>query len=275
MRSGKRVSHRLRRGLALVAAAAAPAAAAAQVPCTPPPAVPPSYFTAANGQPWSQVTRFLIDYGVMFPVGDARPVVPCRGQGCGPADMTIWAAKGVNCLTKAMAEQDSLRILGLVTWSTGAKPASIGFGTRNANQQVYLMVKGDTGIALFQTPGGRTRVIYESVTAGWQFTYEEHPDSTVRPPAAQWRQTFLATGAMRPGGAAASGGGPGVVWDVERLLQTGLSYAWMACASGCCQFQGTGDGGPVGNPPPPGQIPGPPHGPPPGPPPGPPHPSRR
>jgi hypothetical protein len=36
--------------------------------------------------------------------------------------------------------------------------------------------------------------------------------------------------------------GPAAPDDAEE--QTTLSYGWMACAAGCCQFHGTGDGNP-------------------------------
>ena len=263
------VPTRLRRGLAVLAAAAAPAAGAAQN-CTPPPAVPDSYFTVRDGQPWGAVERFRLDFGVWFPdsASEQKAVVPCRN--CGVAELRAWTTQRSNCLTQETAAQDSLRFVGLVTWKAGTQPGSLGFGPNNEDQRVFLLVKGNQGLALYQNTSHRTQwVHFVPDRQGWRFVF--HPDTDHPRPEARWRpDTTTAMRAVRRAVAAAFAEGPAAqgVGQDEGVLQLDREYVWIACAAGCCQFHGTSDGG--------GQQEHPPHNPgPPPPPPGPPHPSRR
>ncbi|HEX8244561.1 MAG TPA: hypothetical protein VF541_13740, partial [Longimicrobium sp.] len=239
MHDGSRVSRRLRRAATVLAAAAAPAAGAAQN-CTPPPAVPASYFTVQNGQDWSAVNRFLIDFDVRFPpsASEQDTVVPCPR--CGLADLRAWTTQRSNCLTEAAAAQDSLRFVGLVTWSGGSQPGSLGFGPNNLDQRVFLLVKGNQGLALYQNQSYRTQFVhFVAHRQGWGFIF--HPDSVHPQPEARWRpDTMLAMHQVRQAVAFEGRGGPAAPeWDGDAVLQTGMSYVWIACAAGCCQFHGT------------------------------------
>jgi hypothetical protein len=230
------------------------------------------YFNTRGGQPWQGVADYMAAAGANFNLGvmDTQPVKLCAKSGdpsCLPKVLQIRSEQRTMCLDSA-AFAGRLRIVGMVV---GAGPGSLpayGFGLDNISgggsdrDSVYLFVRDSTVYALYRTTGNLTAFAPQpGLTPGWSFIFHT-PDTPPTGVWALWRPNTSSTASMTA--MRAHRGGPAAPGEVEEA-QTTLSYAWMACAAGCCQFHGTGDGNPFpdvnhghhGNPPPPNPNPNP------------------
>jgi len=261
------------------------ARAEAKPNCNPPqaqpPAVPDTAFTVtAQSQDWSHVVAFVNTNGVAFPqqAGQDSTVVPCSG--CMAQRLRVRTETRTQCLTQAMAAASQLRFVGAVVRFAGdsVPPPNkhLGFRDDNASDTVYLLVQANQGYAMFRNRSGKIQFLpYQPMKQGWSFVF--NPDGMSDTTSARWRPVVPRTAQAtmrRDRFAALERGGPAAPADEAVALQTGTSFAWMACAAGCCQFHGSGDGGNDGDvggghghnpngppPPPPGPPgnPGPPH----------------
>jgi hypothetical protein len=212
------------------------------------------YFGTGGGQPWQGVADYMAAAGANFDLGvmDTQPVKLCNGadSSCLPKVLQIRSEQRTMCLDSA-AFAGRLRIVGMVV---GAGPGSLpayGFGPDNISggasnrDSVYLFVRDNTVYALYRTTGNLTAFAPQpGFNPGWSFFF--HAPDTPQPGVwALWRPDTGSTGSA----------------SAETL-----AFGWMACAAGCCQFHGTGDGpfpedhpgrGHHRNPPPPNPNPNP------------------
>jgi hypothetical protein len=235
------------------------------------------YFNTRGGQPWQGVADYMAAAGANFNLGvmDTQPVKLCNGAdvSCLPKVLQVRSEQRTMCLDSA-AFAGRLRIVGMVV---GAGPGSLpayGFGADNVSgggsdrDSVYLFVRGQTVYALYRTTGNLTAFAPQpGITPGWSFFFHA-PDTPPPGTWGLWKTKTLITGVLAQASPGAHPGGPAAPDGAGE--QTTLSYAWMACAAGCCQFHGTGDGNPFpedgpghghhgnpGNPPPPNPNPNP------------------
>ncbi|HSU12494.1 MAG TPA: hypothetical protein VLK66_00225 [Longimicrobium sp.] len=227
--------------------------------CTP--TIPADTFISTRGgQGWQRVADYMKAAGANFDLGvmDTQPVKLCNTSGdpsCLPKVLQIRSEHLAMCLDAA-AFNGQLRIVGMVVGQGPGSLPAYGFGPANISgggsnrDSVYLFVRNDSVFALFRTTGDVTAFAPQPglVTPGWAFFFHA-PDT---PPAGTWAlwraDTTLASysgayspvRALRRGGPAAPDAGGEAA---AGAVQTTLSYGWMACAAGCCQFHGTGDGG--------------------------------
>jgi len=230
------------------------------------------YFNTRGGQPWQGVADYMAAAGASFDLGvmDTQPVKLCNkaDPSCLPKVLQVRSEQRTMCLDSA-AFAGRLRIVGMVV---GAGPGSLpafGFGPGNISgggsgrDSVYLFVRDRTVYALYRTTGNLTAFAPQpGLNPGWAFFFHA-PDT---PPAGVWALWRTGDSTTTVTALRAHRGGPAAPDEVEEA-QTTLSYAWMACAAGCCQFHGTGDGNPFpeddhgrghhGNPPPPNPNPNP------------------
>ncbi len=239
------------RTLSLCWAAALPALATAQDNCTPqqdPPVVPAALLKP--GTPWASLAQFMAAQKITFDVSasDSAIVIPCTVKGgglCVPMAARVLSEQRTFCLTSAMAGDGQARFAGVVVRDSGGSTsqlAHLGFGTANATDSVYLLVQSNQSIALFHGRGNVVRIINQNVSldSGWAFVF--HPEPGPFPaPEARWRPTdpmAMARPYARP---PVHGGGPTDLLAADEgggAVQDNTSYAWMACAAGCCQFHG-------------------------------------
>ncbi|HSU12495.1 hypothetical protein [Longimicrobium sp.] len=258
------------------AVARADAAPDCSPPSAQPPAVPDTAFKVTGpAQDWSHVAEFVKANAIAFPdaAGQDSTVVPCSG--CAAQRLRIRTESRTQCLTAAMAAASQLRFVGAVVRYAGdvvpAQNKHLGFRDDNATDTVYLLVQANEGYAMFRNRSGKIQFLpYQQQRQGWDFAF--NADGMSGASQARWRPetNFSASAGMRTERfAALERGGPAPPADEADAMQTGVVFGWMACAAGCCQFHGSGDGGMgeghgghnPGNPPP--GPPGPP-GPPPG-----------
>jgi len=264
------------RTLSLCFAAGVPALAAAQGGCPPPPVVPEALLAPSTN--WTTMQAFMNDNGIRF-VATSPPqeVSPCKttgGGSCVPMLGQVLSEQRAFCLTKEMAGDGQVRFAGAALRISGGSASQLvhlGFGGQNASDSVYLLVQGDQSIAMFRGVNRKVVVIRQNVArdSGWLFVF--HPETGSFPgPEAQWRPDTTHLGMARPRvRPPVHGGGPTDLLPADEGgdAQGGTSFAWMACAAGCCQFHGlpagSGDPGDGENGPPrghqPNPNPGPPH----------------
>lgn len=216
-------------------AAARAAAVPADTPCAPLPAVT-QFTTSGNNQPWSAVAAYVSASGLQFDAAtsDSAAVTLCTGTAdqCGPFNLTLVSAVGTQCLTQTALRGDSLRLLAVMVGddlSAGAA-ARFGFGPQNPADSVYLMVQGGQAYSMYRTPQNRIRFV-----SGTPWSFGFYSDTTSATPVARWRDE---DDNPHPGRDTLDDDD-----DVEPGDEEKTSFAWMACAGGCCQFHGTAPGG--------------------------------
>lgn len=234
------------RTVALCWAAGLPALAAAQPGCSPI-VVPEGLLSPSTD--WTTMAAFMSDSGIRFVATSApQEVSPCRTKGggsCFPIVGQVLSEQRTFCLSKGMAGDGLVRFAGAVVRISGGSPsqlAHLGFGHLNASDSVYLLVQLDQSIAMFRGINKKVVVIRQNVgqDSGWAFVF--HPETGSFPgPEARWRPDTTQLGMARPRARPpVHGGGPTDLLpdDGGDAVQAGTSFAWMACAAGCCQFHG-------------------------------------
>ncbi|HYH81394.1 MAG TPA: hypothetical protein VEX86_16440 [Longimicrobium sp.] len=241
------------RAMALCWAAGLPTLAAAQASCPPdslPPVVPAGLLSP--GTDWTQMAAFFSQQNIRFVhTTAAQTVIPCRRKGggyCAPMVGQVLSEQRTFCLSRAMAGDGQLRFSGAVVRVSGDDPSQVhlGFGGQNATDSVYLLVRANQSITMFRGKNDKVMVIRQNVPqdSGWLFAF--HDDSVFTSPQAEWRGEGSRTSMLRPRARPpVRGGGPTDLFgaDEGEAAQGGTSFAWMACASGCCQFHGLPAGG--------------------------------
>jgi len=251
MRDGSRAALR---ALAMCWAAGLPAIAAAQAACAtdPPPVVPASMLTPRT--PWSTLATWMANHQVQFTASSgSQLVIPCKnrrtGANCASMQASLISESRTFCLDSTMAQDNSYRFAGvIVTASESPDLAHLGVGGSNQTDSVYLLVHGGQTVAIFRNAGGQVQSIRTNMQkdSGWKFVF--HPDTAHHAPQAQWRPDSTQLTRNRPRARPpVHGGGPTDLLpaadDDDALQEDDTSFAWMACASGCCQFHGLPLGG--------------------------------
>jgi hypothetical protein len=233
------------RTLSLCWAAGVPALAAAQPACPPPPEVPQALLSPNTR--WETMASF-IDANVKFAATSGpQLVIPCNRTGggkCAPMVAQVTTEQQAYCLSQDLAGNGKAYFMGVVVRDSGnsSTQTHLGFNPPNATDSVYLLVQSGRSIALFHGVNGKVMTIPQNVlrSAGWAFYF--HPEPGPSPgPQAQWRPSNGLTSMSRPHARPpVHGGGPTdlLAADEGDAVQDGTSYAWMACAAGCCQFHG-------------------------------------
>lgn len=198
------------------------------------------YFGTSPGTRWSKVQDYMADAGITFDYGSSTllNVRLCGTEGqpsCRPFLARIQSERSNTCLTREIAEDGRLRMLGRL-WTPRNTPVATGarwgFSAQSATGEVYLLLRGTTAYAMYDSAG-----VTQFAPAGvWSWSF--CPDGmTARHPKGEWRQ--IPTGDTQP----PCGMGTDTVPSEEDPTEL-TSYGWMACVNGCCRF--------YGSPPPPG-----------------------
>ena len=209
---------------AAAAAEARTAAAGPNANCDPPPA---ATFQPVSGVPWSQVQAYLQQLqwaDDSAAVGDVQLCARCTKF----STRVVSEARSYCTRKQDLAQLRAIGVMKALQPPTGQQPS--GFGPQNKGDSLYLFARGDSAYVIYQArsqpnnPAGDTTV----VAAGWSFHFcADGGHGTRSKAAAQWRPDTLATTTTQTRGKGEVGSGGGQ-----------LSYGWMACANGCCQFYG-------------------------------------
>lgn len=227
------------------AARTAVAADAANVDCTPP---PPAPFNTSGPVEWSQVAAYVGQVTFDREFTSTQTVRLCKGDTaqCGPLTLDIQSVAGTQCLQQDQLRE--LRMLGLATKVDTSRGTAtrLGFGQPNATDSVYLLVQDKVVWALFRNQTGQGQWVPKG---HWAYLFSAD-GQTLDHPQAEWLQQ-----GARPNHAAGARDeqegkkGQNDEGEKDEEIEPGpeeeaVSYAWMACAGGCCQFHGTGPGHP-------------------------------
>ena len=104
-----------------------------------------------------------------------------------------------------------------------------GFTKANASGVVYLLLRGTTAYAMYDSAG----VTAFAPAPAWKWSFCAHA-RTAPYPEALWKQ-MPPTDTVPPCDPTAEHGGREDPEPVPELT----SYGWMACVSGCCRFYGS------------------------------------
>ena len=199
---------------ALLIAASATAALTASRGITPPGAgeLPPEVnpardFSLAANQPWARAEGFLTRLDFTSGASERARVRVCRD--CSPIDVTISPeVRTVNLRTDAFPQ--GMRVVLRFVRHEGVAVPRLGFPEDAAGDTSYMVVTSPTqAVVMYRDAAGHI-----AFSAPWRFM--PHPDEHV------WTESTAH-------------------WRAEAGMdaaQVGTSFAWMACAAGCCQFHG-------------------------------------
>lgn len=200
------------------------------------------YFGTAPGAPWDSVRAYMRSARIDFDIGSPTtlPVRLCAEPGkasCRTFVLTISSEASNICLTGNEAQDGKLRMLGLLETPGQAVPDSIGarwgFTAANASQEVYLLLRGTTAYAMYDSAG----VTAFTPTGNWKWSFCPHLAPPKPYAEARWR-SMPATDTVppcSPDAEHASEHANFAFTPGEELT----SYGWMACVSGCCRFYGS------------------------------------
>jgi hypothetical protein len=234
----------------LWAAPPAPDALAAVEACTARTPVDTTlYFDVDGTYSWDRVAAYMQDAGIQFSsigssVGPVRMCVDPANPSCRPFVLAIQSEKSNVCLTEGEAQDGQLRILGRL-WTPPGKPvppeigARWGFPAENRSGAVYLLLRGTTAYAMYESNG----MTAFAPAPAWKWSFCQHSAPPAAGAPAEWRE--------KPGDEAPPCNPTHLGAQVRPGEQPGepiaelTSYGWMACVNGCCRFYGSpppGDG---------------------------------
>ncbi|HEX2203375.1 MAG TPA: hypothetical protein VHG91_08755, partial [Longimicrobium sp.] len=194
---------------------------------------PAAGFQPVSGLPWSTVQAYLGGVSFAEDSADTGNVKVC--EECNAFRARVVSEKRSYCL-KESDLQGSLRLVGMMVAlepPVGKQPS--GFGPQNKGDALYLFARGTQAYVMYQArslpnqPAGDTSV----VVPAWSFHFcADGGHGNRSKAAARWipdTVTEITGDAAQVKGKDDDvvGGGGGQ-----------LSYGWMACANGCCQFYG-------------------------------------
>lgn len=202
----------------LVAAAATATLAASRDPARdiPPQVDPARDFSLSANQPWARAEAFVSRLDFTSGASERARVRVCAA--CAPVDVTVAPERRVVNLSTDAFPEGMRVVMRLVRHEPVAAP-TLGFPANAASDTSYMVVTSPT----------QARVMYRDAAGHIAFSqpwrFMPHPDEHVwTSSAARWRAEE-GTGGVEAGG---------------------LSFVWMTCAAGCCQFHGSPpDGSPA------------------------------
>lgn len=237
--------------LALCWAGGVPALAVAQACTTPPPPVPAALLR--SNTKWDSLATWMTENGIHFTGDTTQSVLPC--DRCVQIVGTVASESHTPCLTRELAGDGQYRFVGLVvTRDRDRSLVHLGIGGPNVTDSVYLVVQDSGTLVVFRGQNRTVQSFKQNVHAnlGWRFRFHDEIQ-TFSAPEARWRPSSdsLIAGVYRAHARpAVHGGGPTDLFPADDD-QEDTFFAWMACASGCCQFHGlpagSGDPNPEGH----------------------------